>query len=127
MKCECPDCDKVLQSVFYEGVQVQVCFGCRGFFLDEDKLAQIEESREIEIAKDSLAPSRRGGDINRTCPLCKGSMKKIEYGKINTTIIDKCEKCDGIWLDCGELDRIQGDYELCEDNREQNIRHDKHE
>jgi Zn-finger nucleic acid-binding protein len=47
MKIECPDCDQILKSVFYEGVQVQVCFGCKGYFLDKDKLIQIEENREI--------------------------------------------------------------------------------
>ena len=126
MKIECPSCDQMLQSVLYEGVQVYVCFGCKGFFLDEDKLIQIEETLEIEVDKKSPPPSHRGGDVNKTCPVCKELMEKIEFGKINTTIIDKCEKCGGIWLDKGEIERVQADYELCEDNREQNIKHDKH-
>jgi len=40
----------------------------------------------------------------RTCMICNTKMKKK---LIETIIIDKCPKCKGIWLDGGELKKIQ--------------------
>jgi transcription elongation factor Elf1/uncharacterized protein YxjI len=45
-----------------------------------------------------------------------GFNEESKKGKIRTTIIDVCEKCSGIWLDKGELESIQLDYEMCENN-----------
>ena len=37
------------------------------------------------------------------CPVCKVNMNKLQREEI---IIDKCPKCEGIWLDHGELDKL---------------------
>lgn len=81
-------------------------------FLGQDKLKSIEESREINIPTETPASIRKQ-EVGRLCPSCKASIKK---GKIRTTIINVCEKCFGIWLDKGELESIQLDYEMCKKN-----------
>ena len=40
----------------------------------------------------------------RTCPVDGTTMEKSSSGEI---ILDRCPKCDGIWLDSGELDSIK--------------------
>jgi len=115
MGIQCPSCHKPLKAVFYEGNSVRLCFQCKGMFLNKKKLQNIEESREIDIPTDQPTPSRKH-EVGRLCPECQISMKKVKKGRIRTTIIDVCEKCSGIWLDKGELESIQADYEACENN-----------
>ncbi len=38
-----------------------------------------------------------------SCPLCKKDMEIVHIGSVE---IDKCERCEGIWLDKGELDEL---------------------
>ncbi|MCE7874980.1 hypothetical protein DYH09_32085 [bacterium CPR1] len=43
----------------------------------------------------------------RACPRCRVAMRENLVGDIN---VDRCEKCNGIWLDHGELKRIVYKY-----------------
>ena len=38
-----------------------------------------------------------------TCPRCNVKMEKL---KKNDVIIDICKKCNGMWLDDGEIQRL---------------------
>ena len=38
-----------------------------------------------------------------SCPKCDGSLSEISFEEV---LIDRCEKCGGIWLDAGELERL---------------------
>jgi len=42
------------------------------------------------------------------CPVCKNAMIVLELAEVE---IDHCNKCDGIWLDAGELELLLGDSE----------------
>ena len=42
------------------------------------------------------------------CPKCGSDLMEIEYKHI---MIDKCPECEGIWLDCGELEEVVKDDE----------------
>ncbi len=108
-----------MHTVFYEGVAIQLCMSCNGIFLTRRKLEIIQDSREIEIPKDTPIP-RNGPEVLRNCPHCHDIMKKAKHGKIRTTMIDYCETCSGIWLDKGELASIQFSYEIAEHNRQIN-------
>ena len=37
------------------------------------------------------------------CPRCKVNMKKL---KKKDVIIDVCLKCDGMWIDAGEIEKL---------------------
>jgi uncharacterized protein len=38
------------------------------------------------------------------CPKCGMDLQEIEFGDVK---IDKCLSCEGLWLDKGELERLQ--------------------
>ena len=40
------------------------------------------------------------------CPTCKDAMITLELAEVE---IDYCEKCEGIWLDKGEMELLLGD------------------
>ena len=42
-------------------------------------------------------------EMIRACPKCMMAMKKVNYAYDSNIIIDRCEKCAGIWTDKGEL------------------------
>jgi len=42
-------------------------------------------------------------DHNLTCPRCRTKMKKIEKHSVT---IDVCPFCEGLWLDNGEIDKL---------------------
>lgn len=37
------------------------------------------------------------------CPKCGSDLVEIAYKDI---MIDKCPSCEGLWLDCGELEQV---------------------
>ena len=119
MTIQCQRCDTTMHTLFYEGVSIQMCFSCKGVFLDEEKLTTIKETREVKIPKDAPNP-RNGIEAMRHCPQCQILMKKRKHGKIRTTVIDYCEECSGIWLDKGELVSIQLSFETAQNNRMRN-------
>jgi Zn-finger nucleic acid-binding protein len=116
MSILCKRCDTDMQTVFYEGVAIQLCMSCKAVFLSKKKLEIIENSREIDIPEDFPAP-RNGPEVRRECPSCKIPMNKVRYGKIRHTMIDMCGDCNGIWLDKGELTSIQLSFEIAEKNQ----------
>ncbi|HKI73405.1 MAG TPA: zf-TFIIB domain-containing protein [Pseudomonadales bacterium] len=48
------------------------------------------------------------GERARPCPIDGETMKKEIAHMI---VIDRCPKCQGVWLDAGELERIKGGVE----------------
>jgi len=40
------------------------------------------------------------------CPKCGMQLIELDYKGLK---IDKCSNCEGIWLDAGELDQIEGE------------------
>ena len=107
MPFECPVCQKPLHKQVYEGTNTYPCPDGHGTFLGRKNLRIIEESREESISMSSVPkPSFDRGSI-KDCPKCKGVMKKRNYGELNSTVIDYCASCQGMWLDPGELEHIQ--------------------
>lgn len=42
------------------------------------------------------------------CPKCEGTLVEITFEDVQ---IDRCNKCHGVWLDAGELERLTGQEE----------------
>lgn len=62
--------------------------------LAEERQAKIlQEERERERALHFMK-----------CPKCGMQLEEIAFGDVN---IDKCFHCEGLWLDKGELERVQ--------------------
>src|SRR5882724_8140293 len=69
------------------------------YFRRKNKEA-IEKLRErIKFADEAKA----AGKSSMLCPRCDGSLKE---SKVEEVLIDSCEKCGGVWLDSGELEKL---------------------
>jgi uncharacterized protein len=72
---------------------------------NEDSYFAAKEHDLIEAMKtefQKVEAARREGQI-RNCPKCSG---KLESYKFMGFALDRCESCEGIWLDKGELEGI---------------------
>jgi len=111
----CPVCKADMQIFLYEGVELNRCPECGGHWLDQGELREMIRSRErvftsedAKAVQDSMpapaledAPSRR-----LDCPRCQRPMLRFNYQYSSGIFLDRCEE-HGLWLDPGELDKIQ--------------------
>ncbi len=56
----------------------------------EGRVAEEERMRVLAVAKDR-------------CPKCGAALLAVRYRGVE---LDKCSRCEGVWLDCGELDQV---------------------
>ena len=61
----------------------------------ESGAAQTERLRVLAVAKDR-------------CPKCGAALVALHYRGVE---VDKCARCRGVWLDCGELDQVGAEKE----------------
>ena len=105
----CPSCKVEMEQRKYEGVTVDRCSQCEGVWLDYGELRLIATIRERKFTEEELdaamkADSRRTEESPVLCPKCDRPMEKRES---YDTVVDMCPQRHGIWLDKGELERIQ--------------------
>jgi hypothetical protein len=56
----------------------------------ESRAAETERLRVLAVAKER-------------CPKCAAPLVAVHYRGVE---VDKCARCQGVWLDCGELDQV---------------------
>jgi Zn-finger nucleic acid-binding protein len=110
---KCPACDRILEAVTVENMNLDVCKGgCGGIWFDRFELQKVHERREsagealLDIEKD--AGMNLDHDKRRKCPKCADTIMMRHFHSVKKEVeVDECPKCDGIWLDYGELRRIR--------------------
>ncbi len=114
---DCPRCELPLRRQLYEGVEVDFCDACWGCWLDDGELASIIKVRDLHFSEEEkrgvlnlLWASRTGPRQPILCPRCGQFMEQIRYSESVDLLIDRCKK-HGIWLDTGELKKLQVEAE----------------
>jgi len=102
-KLMCPKCQGRLheEALKSSGVRVDSCPSCRGMWFERDELATHSAAVEGR-----LVPSADAGISGRRCPACGVPMTKFKYSGTEVEV-DLCEECRGVWLDLGELKRLE--------------------
>lgn len=110
---QCPRCKLPLREVKYEGVATHMCDSCWGFFLESGELEQILSSKELHFTaeeRDEILSIREasayGPSTPASCPKCGSTMKRIHCDTQVHLLIDQCDM-DGVWLDTGEIKKVQ--------------------
>ena len=105
----CPRCRHALEVA--PGDDWHECPRCGGMFVPKEKLATLltgaEVSGAVPDAAVAIARASRPPDEIRylPCPLCHGSMNRINFGRVSGVIVDVC-RVHGTWFDVGELTRV---------------------
>ncbi len=113
----CPQCSSNLNQTVYEDVPIDACDACGGEFIGGGKLGQIVRTRQERFSpelKATLADHRPkfGGtgtqpDRALCCPGCGETMRVVNYSGDSGVFVDRCDSCDGLWLDHEELEKVQ--------------------
>ena len=101
----CPNCtNQALGEYWTQSQMIDRCAKCGGQFYDYGELESIIEMvknlQQIELDEqdiETLDPRIRS---NYICPADGEKMKRKDYGGV---AVDICSKCEGIWLDKGEI------------------------
>jgi len=78
--------------------------------LEEEYFRRKEqESIEKLRAKRAEEEQRKQTEASAIhCPKCEGTLVEITYEDVQ---VDRCNKCNGVWLDAGELERLTSQEE----------------
>lgn len=120
----CPVCRTQADPITYEGVRIYNCGSCGGHWLTHARLDVILQRREVDMpepVKQKMMDIADESDSTETllCMTCGCEMLKEAFKYWNDIHIDHCPKCDGIWLDKGELEKCQIYWEYAEEHPEQ--------
>jgi hypothetical protein len=115
---KCPRCNSVLSATAYDGVEIEVCPGCKGEWLFAGELQKIADHHDEVFTPEEIAAldavntekftAEKDDHDELNCPCCDNvQMEHFNYGDTSGIILHKCKQCDGIWMDKGELEKIE--------------------
>jgi Zn-finger nucleic acid-binding protein len=107
---ECPRCKAGLKLLVSDGEEYDICSECGGMWLDKEEFHRATRTRDVYKKVDIKSEYRktpiRGPVEYLSCVRCGKLMNRRNFGKISGVIIDSCGR-HGVWLDAGELEKIQ--------------------
>lgn len=110
LEATCPACGELLVDGVMDECRVGFCPDCRGVLLVGEDFAAIVRSRRAGFsAADAQPVPLEPLELERRvdCPRCQGRMEVHPYYGPGNTVIDSCRPCGLIWLDQGEITRIE--------------------
>jgi Zn-finger nucleic acid-binding protein len=110
LEASCPTCGGTLVEGLMDGFGVGHCPDCRGVLLAGEDFADIVRSRRASYRRADAAPvPLEPLELQRRvdCPRCHTPMDVHPYYGPGNTVIDSCRACGLVWLDQGEIARIE--------------------
>ena len=123
---DCPKCvGKLQKTVIREDVTSEIpelagagvsfelpvsqCFVCGGVWFDKGELDKYLTEHMTILESPTLGEGLdKELDLKKAnCPRCHLVMKKVAAPKAPNVKIDVCEKCQGVWLDAAEINRLE--------------------
>ena len=120
----CPVCKIQADLIKYESVPIYNCGSCGGHWLSQARLDVILARREVVMPEPVKEKMIEIADASNSmqelwCMMCGKEMLKEQFKHWAEIQIDRCPKCNGIWLDCGELEKCQIYWEHMQDHPDQ--------
>ena len=102
----CPKCDYQLRHMeLQESLTIDLCAGCKGIWYDKGELGFQQEMErdvpELDKSQKTCKPT------DYPCPRCDATLDELEYSEGEHLMIDRCPKCEGIFLDRGEIRKVE--------------------
>ena len=105
LKCPNPECEGQLTEYEHQGVKVDFCRSCGGSWFDFGEVSQYFLLKQ-DIPDDAEPIlSFRYKSFRKTCPRDQQDLKEFSY--TGSLLIDVCPTCKGIWLDSGEVRKLE--------------------
>ena len=100
MARSCPRCNVGMKLEDRLGVEVDKCPKCLGIWFDNNELDKLSGGKALE----GMIFTARILGKELKCPACGVDM---QYMTVEGVTIDHCPKCEGVWLDDGELKKLR--------------------
>lgn len=111
MTRQCPNCNIPLNTLDFNGIQLDDCPQCGGVWFDDGELQAAKSGGTngfLEV--DNLAHPHIAvispKNADRLCPNCHTKMRSYHYLYSTPIILDECETCHGVWVDDEELTQM---------------------
>jgi Zn-finger nucleic acid-binding protein len=120
---KCPVDGTALRKVKYEFTSIWQCPECLGTFLTDEHISKLIRKQETTCEQLSEAMARKHREDTAAvarCPACNYRMEKrsafenapkSRRGGVPDFRIDVCPGCKSIWLDGGELEKLELDFQ----------------
>src|SRR6266567_1392507 len=112
----CPACGTARTEVAVSDVKIQACKGgCGGLWFDEWTLRKVDQpdqsAGEALLHIEQSAAVKLDPEKRRNCPRDAGIVMMRHFWSVKRdVVVDECPKCEGIFLDPGELAEIRSDH-----------------
>ena len=104
---DCPRCHVPMREIEAQSATIDRCERCQGTFFDQGEMfAALGTTADTSYwdRPDVVSPVREG---KLACPRCHARMLAQDVRHENDHAeIDRCARCQGIWLDPGEAERL---------------------
>lgn len=95
----CPECTRQMIMMRIEGLDIDYCLKCRGFWFDRGELHQFTDM-DVDVPGDQL----RHRDSRFDCPICQQQMREYQFSHGSNLMVDACPT-HGVYLEDHELVR----------------------
>lgn len=107
---DCPVCQNRMTAGLVDDSSVAWCAGCRGLLFGDDVFATTVRSRRALYREAGRIPKpldSRAYERKLKCSQCRRPMQVHPYYGPGNVVIDSCLPCRLVWVDAGELTRIE--------------------
>src|SRR3989338_1413322 len=109
---QCFQCNCALARIDFRGIMVDEWPQCHGRWFDRGELRKAKDNTDEDLRWLDFDPfAQKAGHFRAVtehwtqCPKCSQRMIRLTY-KNSGVVIDKCARCEGVWLQVGEFKRI---------------------
>lgn len=106
----CPRCQIDFGTKKMAEIEIEECSRCGGTWLEEEELRKAKDQTDPDLVWMDFEIWQHSDRFKVTpaplqCPRCEIEMAAVEYDTTKIEI-DYCTRCQGVWLDAGELEKI---------------------
>lgn len=102
---DCPKCGHPMESVEFEGIEVDRCTLCKGLWFDlleHERLRELAGSEVIDCGDPDVG-ALFNQDDRISCPRCSAQMIRMVDSRQPHIWFESCGVCHGVFFDAGEF------------------------
>lgn len=106
-----PNCKHNLKDIDYKGIVIDECENCKGKWFDRDELRKAKDRTDDDLRWldfdlfDEKPNEFTSTPSQKKCSKDDSDMRSLTY-EDSKVVIDKCNKCESVWLDNQEFEKI---------------------